>query len=271
MLIGAVIYDFEDPFLGALLGELQRLTHQHGYSLMLAGFHRREVDAADLDSMLRQRLDGLLIIGSGCLHDWVQPFLDQGLAVVRIGHGEAPEGVFEVGLDERVGMGKVVDHLVEVGCDSFGFIGGEGAMHHRRGRCLAELVRERGLPWRDGAEHYGCGLAHSSGQEAMRSLLAAGELPDAVVAATDLVALGGLAAVREAGYRVPSDLKLTGFDDIPIAGLLNPPLTTVRQPVDRLVEVAWSALVREIQSCGSQPREPIALIPDLVVRESTKI
>ena len=102
----------------------------------------------------------------------------------------------------------------------------------------------------------------------MTALLAAQPSLDAVVASTDLVALGGLAALREAGVHVPRDMRLTGFDDIPIAALLTPPLTTVRQPVARLIDGAWTTLMRRIQG-GSESAQSVRYEPELVVREST--
>jgi LacI family transcriptional regulator len=91
--------------------------------------------------------------------------------------------------------------------------------------------------------------------------------PDAVFAASDVMAIGALRALRDAGRRVPEDVALVGFDDMPLAAHSNPPLTTVRQPVQRTGEAAAETLIDLIEHPGAPPRR-IVLPTELVIRVS---
>ncbi|HKL20692.1 MAG TPA: LacI family DNA-binding transcriptional regulator, partial [Tichowtungia sp.] len=87
--LGVVVYDFNDPFFGALIEQLQMRAHEHGYSLMLAGFLNRIPDEKDLQPLHKHALDGLIVIGTDLHADWLRDF--EHLPVARIGHGAADE------------------------------------------------------------------------------------------------------------------------------------------------------------------------------------
>jgi DNA-binding LacI/PurR family transcriptional regulator len=91
--------------------------------------------------------------------------------------------------------------------------------------------------------------------------------PSAVFVASDMMAVGALRAARQAGRRVPQDVSLVSFDDIPLASAIEPPLTTVRQPIRRLATLAVETLLDQIEERGSGPRR-IVLPTELVIRES---
>jgi LacI family transcriptional regulator len=108
-------------------------------------------------------------------------------------------------------------------------------------------------------------FTEASGYAAMQKLLQVN--PDAVFAANDMMAAGALRAIREAGLRVPQDIALAGFDDIPIAAQLTPPLTTIRQPIRRMGSLAVETLIEAIHQPETQPRR-IVLQPELIIRAS---
>jgi LacI family transcriptional regulator len=91
--------------------------------------------------------------------------------------------------------------------------------------------------------------------------------PDAVFAASDVMAVGAMHAIQGAGLRVPEDVAVTGFDDIPLAARTNPPLTTVRQPIQRLGATAAETLIDLIDHPGTQPRR-VLLTTELIIRAS---
>ena len=108
----------------------------------------------------------------------------------------------------------------------------------------------------------------ASGHSAGRALLESTQRPDAVFAANDMMALGCLFAFNQAGLRVPDDIALAGFDDIPLARYVHPALTTMRVDIATLGGRALRALLARTGSTTAQPAEPL-LLPELVVREST--
>ena len=110
-----------------------------------------------------------------------------------------------------------------------------------------------------------CGVDFDSGAAAAAAVLASGAT--AVLAYNDLVAMGLLSAVQASGCRVPADLSIVGFDDIPFAAYTSPPLTTAAVPAAELGSRAWSAMRAMLE--GAEPAEPVILRPRIVVRGST--
>jgi DNA-binding LacI/PurR family transcriptional regulator len=106
------------------------------------------------------------------------------------------------------------------------------------------------------------------GDEAFSAAWARGDRPTAVLAVSDIIAMGAMRAARRLGVRVPEDLEVIGFDDIPIAAASQPPLSTVHQPIPEKGRVAIRLLIRELDEGG--PRERIVLPTELVLRESTR-
>ena len=109
----------------------------------------------------------------------------------------------------------------------------------------------------------------ASGYEAGKLILAMARRPDAVFAANDMMALGCLYAFNEAGVRVPDDIALAGFDDIPLARFVHPTLTTMRVSIAELGGLALSRLLLAIDADGALDFPPHTLAPELIVREST--
>jgi LacI family transcriptional regulator len=125
-------------------------------------------------------------------------------------------------------------------------------------------LSERNIPFQPELVAEG-DFTEAGGYMAMRQLLPAN--PDAVFTASDMMAQGAIRAIREAGLRVPDDIAVVGYDDIPSAGLFDPPLTTIRQPVQKLGALAVETLVDIIQHPNGSPRR-ILLSPELIIRQS---
>ena len=263
---GVVVYDFEDPFFGPLVGELQRLAHEQGFSLVLGGFERRHAWGLDVNALLKHQIDGLLIIGSDQDMEWARPFLKQGMPVARIGTGPQLRGLHSVEIDNQQGVNLLVQHLVEAGCRRIGFVGAEQASHRLRLDCLRAALRATRLPLR--ASHLVIRPEHASqaGYEAGLSMIKRSprSLPDAIIAASDWVALGVLRAFAEQSVEIPKRLRLAGYDDIPAARLSVPSLTTIRQPVAEMARTAFEWIV----ATERDRKRKTVFTPELVVRES---
>ncbi len=173
-----------------------------------------------------------------------------------------------VGIDNRAGVTALVRHLIEEhGRTRLWFVGGprEAPDAQERRTAFAQTL----------AQYQGARLAGSSegrfgaysGRLAVREILAAPEVPDAIVCANDQMAIGAIQELRGAGIRVPADVSVTGFDDVYLGAMLTPPLTTVHQPMRLLGERACSLLLDRIGEPG-RPRRIERLPTRLVVRES---
>jgi LacI family transcriptional regulator len=174
-----------------------------------------------------------------------------------------------VSSDNVEGAAMAVRHLLERGHSRIATITGQmdKAPARDRLRGYREEVQRQGLAYRDEYVAYGDFYAES-GAAGMDALLALTEPPTAVFAASDLMAAGALAAAGRAGLRVPDDVAVVGFDDILLAGLTQPPLTTLRQDKLGLGAAAAEALVALIEGDGDA-QAVVTLPVELVVRSST--
>ncbi len=169
--------------------------------------------------------------------------------------------------DNRFGMELAVSHLVDLGHRAIAFINGDTtlstAAERRAG--FEESMRRIGLAplaIREGV------FRMESGKIQVESILAEGRAPTAICAGNDLLALGAIAALRDAHLCVPEDVSVVGYDDIPYAQLASPPLTTVKQPAELMGRQAARLLLLRLNQRGEQVRQ-VVLAPQLVVRQST--
>ena len=162
-----------------------------------------------------------------------------------------------------------VDHLVALGHRRIAFIAGTGhtGQSPERQRCYRESLRCAGIDVDPSLIVHG-GFVQALAFERTQQLLALADPPTAIFAASDEMAFGAMDAARDRGLRVPDDLSIVGFDDIPSAAYTQPGLTTVRQPTTDVAEAAVKLLLRQIDSGETSPA-PIEFPSKLVIRGST--
>lgn len=256
--IGVVIKDFDDPFLGRMTGAIQEQARKNGCSLILTGFDLNKNKPRDISSLLRFQLDALIICGSDISTAWVEEFTSREIPIAQIGSDSDYPGVSRVEVDETTGIKLLVDYLYRLGHHEIGFIGGNTGPHLRRRNILAASLKNQNSVFSIAPE------GENTGLRAMEKLLnkVRKKLPTVIMAADDITAQGGLRALHNAGLTVPGDISLTGFDDIPAAGLMIPALTTIRVPVIQMVDAAFDLIFKH------RYENVIHLKPELVERES---
>lgn len=269
MLLGVIVRDITDPFFTGAVEAVSVEASRRGYNVVLGHAHARADEAIALWGVLEARhCDAILLLGD--MRD--QPRLIEDLAgarvpVVALWQGSRPADVASVSVDNRAGIHAVLDHLTELGHRRIAFVGGRqlGDVKERE-EAFVEYVARLPEPPRDGYLQHGPNEP-AGGVTALHRLLELPEPPTAVVASTDVLAIGALHAASERGLRVPGRLSITGFDDIPLAAFSVPSLTTVRMPVRGMVERAVQMVLDEPELGVEQP--PPVLQPSLVVRAST--
>jgi LacI family transcriptional regulator len=256
---------FSDPFFPQFLEGVAAACDAADALLML-WLALPETERRKVDRVLGGGpVDGLIIAAHVVDDPLVEALRRGGKQFILYGRYPADD-VSYVAVDDRASAHSVVSHLLRVGYERVATIAGPQHMFEARDRLAGyvDALRDFGLPqlpelivegdWSD-----------ASGYAAMRRLLAA--KPDAVFAANDSMALAAMRALKEQGLRVPEDVALVGYDDIPGAAAADPPLTTVRQPIHRLGEVAAQTLLALIDDpSGAQRR--IVLPTELIVRAS---
>jgi DNA-binding LacI/PurR family transcriptional regulator len=258
-----------NPFFLSMLGSITRACARQGYDLLIS-FQQfsRDWHADFADS---KKADGLILLGYGdylAYCDRLERLRAHGTSFVRWGAVLPGQPYVTFGCDNYQGGREVAEHLAGQGCRRIAFLG-DASSHYpeffERYRGYAAALEERGLA-ADPALQADAESSEKAGYEAMRSLLERGAAFDAVFAASDLIAVGALRALAERGLRVPRDVALAGFDDIPMAGFVNPPLTTVRQDTKQAGETLVDNLLRLIHG---EPAESAVLPGRLVVRQSS--
>lgn len=262
--LGVVAADMEDPFFGPLLAEIIRTSHARSYALTLAGFDRRQPGEADLRLLLEQDLAGLIVAGSGSA-PWLDPFLRRGLCAVRIGSGPARDGLHQIAPDVGGGYAELSAHLRKTGRRIAGFIGADIDIHRARLDLFRSAAERNGIETPARAAVFASADVLAAGVEGARALLNRKDPPPgAWVCSSDAVAFGAIRVLASRGFRVPEDIAVAGFDDLPLARLTSPPLTTLRQPIAGMVAAALDRIADPTQG-GAPTLYPVPLI----VREST--
>ena len=222
------------------------------------------------DLMLSQRVDGLIVSGPRVDDEELAALVADGFPIIL--QGSLPDvPAPSVDIDNRAGARTAVEHLLGLGHRRIGCItnaplaytaAADRVAGYRDALAAAEIGFDGGLVI-EGA------FDAASGHAAMTNLLAHAKDVTAVFVASDMVAFGALRALREAGLRVPADISVVGFDDIPLARHFDPPLTTIRLPANALGAAAGRALVDRL---AGRPTSERTLLPtELIVRESTAV
>lgn len=272
---GLVVEDTQSEWITQILGGIEEeLTAKHISllvgSLVLKGTH----DTSTVASWIRERrVDGLIFACPGRRERViVDAATKTGLAVALIAPDESfPRG--HVLISDNVGAGKaIVDHLYQLGHRRIAFVGGPETSLDARHRCkgleqgLASYKLKLASGHRLFMPRYHVEEGVSYAHKWMRSSPA--RRPTAVVLANDVMALGFMRALQGKGVRIPEDVSVVGFDDIPAASLFWPGLTTVRQELRAMGAQACRAIMASL--AGQEPQRSVAEFPmKLIVRQST--
>src|SRR6185436_18805553 len=269
-LIGLIVSDITNPFFPELIRSFEQMAEQHQYDLLIRSTdYQTERMTACLRRMLERKVDGVAMMTSEMDVGLIEELSRRGVPMVFMDVGQVGPKMSHVAMDYGHGIHQAVDHLVELGHRRIAFISGPLDLHSARTRRQAFIERTRkwGLKPEPALIREGTHTAEG-GQRAMTALLRLRKLPTAVVSSNDWTAIGALHAIDAAGLRVPRDISLVGFDDIPLASYTSPPLTSVRMSAGDVGSTAFDALFRLIG--GERLEGDVYQIPtQLVVRQST--
>jgi DNA-binding LacI/PurR family transcriptional regulator len=258
-----------NPFFLSMLGSITRACARQGYDLLIS--FQQLSDDWHADYQDSHKADGLILLGYGdylIARSKLEGLVEQGTHFVRWGAVVEGQPGVSIGCDNNQGGRAITEHLLKLGRRDIAFIGDVSAgcpefSDRYRGYCTA--LHEAGLAVNPTLQVDAADSTETVGQRAMRQLLARGPRIDAVFAASDLMAIGAMRALDEAGLKVPRDVAVVGFDDIPVAGLTNPPLTTVAQDTKRAGELLVETLIHQIRH---EPTSSVMLPARVVVRRS---
>lgn len=269
-LLGLIVSDITNPFFPELVHNFEALATQQGYDLILTstGYQTARMVGC-VRRMLERKVDGVAIMTSEMDLGLIKELARRGVPLVFMDVGRAGPRMSHVLVDYAYGIRQAVDHVLALGHKRVGFITGPLDLHSARTRRQAFLdgLRKHGIKADPRLIREGTHTAEG-GQHAMTFLLRGPKRPTAVICSNDWTAIGALHAIDAAGLRVPDDMSVVGFDDIPLARYVSPPLTSVRMSAGDVGSTAFDALFRLIG--GERLEGEIYQVPTkLVVRAST--
>lgn len=267
--IGLVITDIANPFFAEVARGVQDVARGHEYNVLLCNSDEDQAEEwRTLHSLAAQGVDGILIFPSYYTGDNLAKFSQHYRPLVVMNHLPPTPTIGSVLTDNEQGAVLAVNHLVHQGHRAIAMVAGmeSSPKRARRLRGFLQAMAENGLTIPE--QHISIGLPTlESGYERTLQLLTADPQITAIVGYNDLVALGAIRACQTLGRRVPQDCAVIGFDDIQLAALITPPLTTVRIDKYRLGQQAMITLLDMVENNTQEP-PPKLLDVELIVRAS---
>jgi len=267
--VALIVPDISNPFFPAIARGIEDVACTRGYAVLLCNtYEDLERERAYLDLLAKRMVDGLIFatVGSNTRH--LRALRRERRPVVLVARDVAGVHIDTVLVDNFRGEYQATTHLIALGHRCIAHITGPRSLHvaAERRRGYLQALEAAGIPRAEAVVVEG-DFAAEGGRQAVRGLLERGVRFTAIVAANDLMAIGAMEALRQAGRRIPQDVAVVGFDDITFASLVTPALTTVAQPKYRMGQLAMERLL-ELMGGTDQLGRQTVLIPQLVIRES---
>jgi DNA-binding LacI/PurR family transcriptional regulator len=268
-LVGLIIPDIQNPFFADVARGVEDVAQQHGYTVFLGNSDEDALkERRYLDVMVAESVDGIIVPPISENDLTVAELARTGLPIVCVDRRLARVTVDTIVVDNVRGAHEAVDHLIRLGHQRIGFIEGKPEL---------STSKERLQGYRQALEEHGIALDPSliregdsrqpSGHRLTLELLELHEPPTALLVGNNLMTLGALEAINARGVRIPDDLALISYDDMPWAMAFNPPLTAVRQPGYEVGRRAMEVLLRRFHE-PSRSTTLLTLQPELIVRKS---
>lgn len=267
--IGVLLPDIYGAFFSEVIRGIDQTASRNGFHLLVSSSHADRGEVQSLLRAMRGRVDGLILMSPDADPQTLRSSFPETLPIVLLNCPFEGSAFDTLDIDNHGGAVAMVRHLAGLGHLTIAHLAGPAGNYDARERRRGYLDALRSLGLEAGERFALEGdFSEESGYLAGRQLLASSERPTAVFAANDAMAIGFLFALREGGLDVPRDIALAGFDDVPIARFVSPPLTSVRVRIAALGEKAMERLLLAVASENGHERRQETVAVELVVRGS---
>jgi len=271
MTLAMVITDIANPFWTTVTRGVEDVAQANGYSTILCNTDESEEKQDQyLHMLLRRRIDGILVVPASSSPDPIRLIQKQGIPVVVLDRSIPGADVDIVRADSEKGAYQLAKHLISFGHQRITILAGpqsvSTAVDRVNGFCRA--LRDIGLDTCDTQILWG-NYTQESGYEMAKEALATKPTPTAIFAANNFVAIGALRALKEGNYRVPEDVAIVAFDDIPLVFTIEPFLTVATQPAREMGKRAVRLLLERIKGEVGRPSQQIILPTGMIIRTSS--
>lgn len=259
---------FTDPFFSLLSQGISSTCTANNYTLML-WLIEPDYEKRTKNKIFNNHLIDGIIVASNMINDpLITGLIHRKMPLVIIGRNDSQE-VSSVDVDNVHGATMAVNHLVSIGRKNLATITGHMDRYSGRDRLsgFKRGLQENGLPIIEDKIAFG-DFTEEGGYLQAKLLLSRTEF-DGIFVSSDLMSFGAIRAIQEAGLKIPDDIALVSFDDIPAAARYQPPLTTVRQPIHQMGSIAAQTLIDQLESNDAVKPRRIILPTDLIIRETS--
>jgi LacI family transcriptional regulator len=268
-LIGVLVPALSNSYISEILRGIDEELANSDYNLILYTTHRHHgKESTYVATIMNGAAEGLLLVVPLISTSYLDALRQQDFPYVLIDQSDETEKSLVVSGTNWQGAYQATEYLIELGHRRIGFVSGLAGLNSATERLkgYTAALRDHGIPLRHELIVEG-NFRESGGYAAAQKLLALAETPTAIFAANDMSAFGVIEAVRQRGWRIPEDISVIGFDDVPQASNVYPKLTTVHQPLAQMGREAVTLLLERIEDPTREMRQVI-LETELVIRDS---
>ncbi|MCS1351718.1 LacI family DNA-binding transcriptional regulator [Mechercharimyces sp. CAU 1602] len=264
--IALIIPDLENPFFSKLARAVETAARQRGYTVFICvSDDRADREKIYIDTLKKNLIDGIILASNTLGPEDLYEMKINAIPLVvldRMDHVRDHD-LCTVLSNNRKGAKKAVQHLIEIGCAKIAHIAGPEAIlpAKERRQAYCEMIYPHRIVTGD--------LTLDGGMQAIQSLLELEPEVDGIFVANDWMAIGAVKMLKHLGKRIPEDIAVCGFDGIELGEMIDPPLTTVAQPIDEMGEVAVTILIQKIEGRDFARSDTYELEGKLMIREST--
>ncbi|GGF35597.1 LacI family DNA-binding transcriptional regulator [Echinicola rosea] len=272
--LGIVVPELASHFFASNISGIQDTAYRRGYNVMICQSNESfEQEKSDIRTLVSSRVDGLLISLSRetVSYDHLQNLIDREIPFVLFDRILEGLPVSTVTVDDTLGAYKVTRHLIEQGCQRIAFLSGPEGMYISQKRMdgYEKALSEKGIIMDPGLVRHS-DLTSETTQAMVRDLLDQPNPPDAIFAINDPVAIDVMKFLKGRGIRIPQDIALVGFTNMPVSDALEPALSTVDQPAYEMGRLAANNLLDQLMDPDGFEPKNIVLDTELVIRKSSE-
>ncbi|WP_020528806.1 LacI family DNA-binding transcriptional regulator [Flexithrix dorotheae] len=274
-MIGVVVPKMGYHFFSAALDGIEAVTQKAGYTVMVCQTNESyEREVQNIRNMAAGRVDGVLVSVSGETKDYehFRQLQRKGIPLVFFDRECKSIEASRVLVDNYGASCKVVEHLAEMGCKKIAYLGGPHslALSNTRLQGYKDTLERLGLPIEEKWEVH-CDVSRDGARIAAEKLIDQEDIPDAIFAMSDRLATTAMGLLKERNIKIPDDIAVVGFNNEPIAPIMTPSLTSVKQSEFEIGQLAAEILLNEIDS-DDELEVPISRMikTELIIRESSK-
>lgn len=270
-LIGVIVSDITNPFFTQIVRGIEDVLSFAGYSLLLCNADEStEKEVHYLEVLQDKRVDGIILVPAGGDYREIREIFNKGIPIVLIDRLIEGLEVDAVVIDNTSGAYEGVSHLISEGYKKIGIITGPLVIMTAKERFegYKRALKDGGIDFDEDLVENG-EFTQDGGYRAAKRLIERAN-PDALFVTNNVMTTGALLAIKELGLKIPEEIGIVGFDDLEWAPLIDPPLTTISQPIYSIGSTSAQLLLRNLGRSSKFRKEVVVLKPKLIIRESSR-